>query len=141
MQTSVAWVGFEPTIPLFEREKDFHALDCTVAVIGAIEYKHMQLECNTNKPKMISAVGTATGYELEDQGVGVRVPVGSRNFDSPSLPDRLWGPTNLLSNGHGGALSPAVKRLGSEADHSPPASVEVKKMWIYTSTPPYSLVA
>jgi hypothetical protein len=23
-----------------------------------------------------------------------------------------------------------------EADHSPPASAEVKKMWIYTSTPP-----
>jgi hypothetical protein len=31
------------------------------------------------------------------------------------------------------ALSPRVKR---EADHSPPTSVEVKKIWIYTSTPP-----
>jgi hypothetical protein len=26
-------------------------------------------------------------------------------------------------------------------DHSPPASAEVKKMWIYTSTPPYAFVA
>jgi hypothetical protein len=34
-----------------------------------------------------------------------------------------------------GALSPGVKRPGREADQSPPASVEVKKMWIYTSTP------
>jgi hypothetical protein len=34
-----------------------------------------------------------------------------------------------------GALSPGVKRPGREADHSPPASAEVKKMWIYTSTP------
>jgi hypothetical protein len=25
-----------------------------------------------------------------------------------------------------------------EADHSPPTSAEVKKTWIYTSTPPYA---
>jgi hypothetical protein len=36
-----------------------------------------------------------------------------------------------------GALSPGVKRPGREADHSPPTSAEVKKMWIYASTPPY----
>jgi hypothetical protein len=30
---------------------------------------------------------------------------------------------------------PGVKRLGREDDHSPLASAEVKKMWIYTSTP------
>jgi hypothetical protein len=46
-----------------------------------------------------SAVGIATGYALDDQGVGVRVPVGSRIFSSPRRPDRLWGPLNLLSNG------------------------------------------
>jgi hypothetical protein len=40
-----------------------------------------------------------------------------------------------------GALSPEVKRQGGEAGHSPPASVEVKKMWIYTSTPPYAFMA
>jgi hypothetical protein len=34
-----------------------------------------------------------------------------------------------------GALSPEVKRPGSEFDHSPPTSAEVKKMWIYTPTP------
>jgi hypothetical protein len=32
---------------------------------------------------------------------------------------------------------PGVKRPAREADHSPPDSSEVKKMWIYTSTPPY----
>jgi hypothetical protein len=40
-----------------------------------------------------------------------------------------------------GALSPWVKRPGREADHSPPASAEVKKLWIYTSTPPYAFMA
>jgi hypothetical protein len=34
------------------------------------------------------------------------------------------------------AFSPRVKLPGLDADdHSPPASAEVKKMWIYASTP------
>jgi hypothetical protein len=36
------------------------------------------------------------------------------------------------------ALSPGVKRPGREADYTHPASAEVKKMWIYTSTSPYA---
>jgi hypothetical protein len=31
--------------------------------------------------------------------------------------------------------------MGRETDHSPPASAKVKKMWIYTSTPPYAFMA
>jgi hypothetical protein len=30
-----------------------------------------------------------------------------------------------------------VKQPGLEGENSPPASAEVKKMWIYTSIPPY----
>jgi hypothetical protein len=48
------------------------------------------------------AVGIATGYGLDDQGVGVQVTVGSRIFSSPRRPDRLWGPSSLLSNGYRG---------------------------------------
>jgi hypothetical protein len=33
-----------------------------------------------------------------------------------------------------GVLSHGVKQPDREADHSPPASADVKKMWIYTST-------
>jgi hypothetical protein len=40
-----------------------------------------------------------------------------------------------------GVLFPGVKLQGSEADHSPPTSAEVKKKWIYTSTPPYTFIA
>jgi hypothetical protein len=86
-----------------------------------------------------SIVGIATGYRLDDRRVGVRVPVGSRIFSFPRRPGRLWGPTNFLSNGYRGS-SPRVKRPGREADNSPPVSAEVKKMWIYTSTPPYTFI-
>jgi hypothetical protein len=36
-----------------------------------------------------SVVGIATSYGLDDRGVGVRVPVGSRIFSFPDRPDRL----------------------------------------------------
>jgi hypothetical protein len=49
-----------------------------------------------------SVVGMATGYGLDDRGIRVLVPVGSRIFTSPSRPNRLWGPPNLLSNGYRG---------------------------------------
>jgi hypothetical protein len=86
-----------------------------------------------------SAVGIANGYGLNDRGFGVGVPVWSRIFSSLFRPDRLWGPLSLISNGYWEGLSPGVKRPGREADHSPPTSVEVKKILVYTSTPPISL--
>jgi hypothetical protein len=49
-----------------------------------------------------SSVGIATSYGLDDQGVRVRVPVGSRIFSSPRRPDRLWDTPSLLSNGYRG---------------------------------------
>jgi hypothetical protein len=39
-----------------------------------------------------------------------------------------------------GAFSPGVKRLRREADHSPSTNAEIKKIWIYTSTPPYAFM-
>jgi hypothetical protein len=35
------------------------------------------------------SVGIATGYGLDDRGLGVRVPVFSRIFSSPGHPDRI----------------------------------------------------
>jgi hypothetical protein len=49
-----------------------------------------------------SAVGIATVYGLDDRGVGIRVPVGSRIFSTLRRPDRFWGPLSLLSNGYRG---------------------------------------
>jgi hypothetical protein len=51
-----------------------------------------------------SSVSIATGYGLEDRGVGVPVTVRSRSFSSPRRPDRLWGRARLLSKGYWGIL-------------------------------------
>jgi hypothetical protein len=88
-----------------------------------------------------SVVGTATGYGLDDQGVGVRAPVGDKNFlfstSSRSALESTQPPIQSVPV----AVSPGVKRPGREADHSPPASAEVKKIWIYTSSLPYAFMA
>jgi hypothetical protein len=55
-------------------------------------------------------------------------------FSTSSNP--VLGPTQPLIQWVAG-----IKRTGCEADHSPPTSAEVKKTWIYTSTPPYAFMA
>jgi hypothetical protein len=50
----------------------------------------------------------------------------SRTALGPTKPPIQWVPR---------ALSLGVKRLGREADHSPPSSSRSKTEWSYTSTP------
>jgi hypothetical protein len=73
-----------------------------------------------------SSVGIVTGYGLDDRGVGVRVPVGTRIFS-----------LHIVQTGSRAspASSSGLKRLGREADDSHPTSAEVKNTWIYISTP------
>jgi hypothetical protein len=88
-----------------------------------------------------SSVGIAIAYGLDEQGgAGVRVPVGSKfsllhivQTGSGVYPNSY----NMSTRGY----FPGVKRQGCDADHSPPTSAEFKKMWIYTSTPPYVFMA
>jgi hypothetical protein len=64
-------------------------------------------------------VGIATGYGLDDRGVGVRVPVGSRIFSTSSRP--ALGSTQPTNQ-----WLPGVKRQGREADQSSSSSAEGK---------------
>jgi hypothetical protein len=102
--------------------------------IGFCEISHFRLAFITNRSRD-SSVGVATGYGLDDRGVGVRVPVGSRIFHSATSRPAL-GPTQPPIQ-----WVPVVKRPGRIAGHSHPTSAKVKKTWIYTSTPPYVFMA
>jgi hypothetical protein len=62
-----------------------------------------------------------------------RFPSGGRNVFSPKHPLRLWPnkhPTHWVLT----VLSLGIKWPGSEADHSPSSSAEVRNEWSYIST-------
>jgi hypothetical protein len=89
-----------------------------------------------------SVVGIATGYRLNDRPRGqCSSPGRVKNFLFSTASRPALGPTQPPIQWVPGALSPGVKRQEREADHSPPISAEVKKMWIYTSTPSYAFMA
>jgi hypothetical protein len=59
-----------------------------------------------------SVVDIATGYGLDDTGVGIRVPVGSRILSFPRCPGLLCGPPSHLTNGTGCSF-PGANRPGA----------------------------
>jgi hypothetical protein len=88
----------------------------------------------------ISSVVIATGYGLEDGGVGVRVPV-EQEFSLFHVVQTDPGVHPISYTMSTGGFSSGMKRPGRKADHSYPTSAEVKKIWIYTSTPRKLLMA
>jgi hypothetical protein len=88
-----------------------------------------------------SAVGTATGYGLDDQGVSEFESCWGQEFSLLHFVQTGCGVHTTSYPMVIGALPPAVKRPGRETDHSPPTSAEVKKTWTYTSTPPHVFMA
>ena len=71
------------------------------------------------------------------------------HFDETGQPKKLFSspesrptlaPIQLPIQWVPGALSQGVKWPGSEADHSPPISAEVRNSWIHTSIPQYALM-
>jgi hypothetical protein len=60
-------------------------------------------------------------------------------FSTSSRP--ALGPTQPPIQWVQEAVYPGVKQQKREADNSPPASAEVNKMWIYTSTPSDAFMA
>jgi hypothetical protein len=92
--------------------------------------------------KSRGSVGSiATGYWLDDRGVGVRVAIGSQMVISPYRSYRLSGPPNLISNGYKGLFASGVKLPGREADHSSPTNTEINKLWVSTSILPYVFIS
>jgi hypothetical protein len=75
----------------------------------------------------ISNTTNLGGAEMSD----FRVPVGPRISPLHISSRPPLGPAQPPIQWVMGALSSRMKRQEREADHSPPTSAEVKKMWIY----------
>jgi hypothetical protein len=88
-----------------------------------------------------SVVGIATGFGLDGRWGRSSSPGRVKNFVFSTSPRPDLESTQPPIQWILGAASLAVKRLELEAEHSPPTSAEVKKIWIYTSTPPYAFMA
>jgi hypothetical protein len=79
------------------------------------------------------------GYGLDDRGFESQQGLGIFLFGTASRP--TLGPTKPPIQWVPGALSLWVKRLGREAERSPPSTAEAKNAWKYTSTPQYVFMA
>jgi hypothetical protein len=87
-----------------------------------------------------STVSKATGYQLNDRAVGVRVPIDQElsllhNFQTGSeahVASYAMGTGDSFSDG---------KEPCREAHYSPQTSADIKKKWIYVSTSPHVFMA
>ena len=68
------------------------------------------------------------GYRPDDRRIVVRFRQEQVIFYLEHV-NRLWGPPILLFSGYREVVSPRIKRLVREANHSPPSIAEVKNAW------------
>jgi hypothetical protein len=95
----------------------------------------LDVKLPTSSRKMMcqnSSDGIVTGYGLDQQGVGVRVPVAGRIFFFSATFTPALGPIQPPLQWLSG-----LKQPGSEVDHSPTTNTELKKTLIHRSTLPY----
>jgi hypothetical protein len=86
--------------------------------------------------------GARIAQSVERLGTGWSLtPCRIENFHFSTSFRLVLGSTQPPIQWVPGAISPGVKRQGREADHSLPASAEVKKIWTYTSTLPHAFMA
>jgi hypothetical protein len=106
-------------------------MDNTIIGVKSLQTKNGTVNTKSRR----NVVGIATGYVQDDRGVRDQSPGGVKNFlltiSSMQALERTKIPIQWAQR----ALSSGVKREESETDHSPPTSVEVNKIWIYTYTP------
>jgi hypothetical protein len=85
------------------------------------------------------SVGIALGYGLDDRGSRVRFPALAGNFSLHHRAQNGPGATQLPVQWVPDVLSLGIKRLGRDAEHSPPSNAEVKEwveLYLYSSNTP-----
>jgi hypothetical protein len=136
---SVQWLGYEQII----EESRFYSQLCPKFLFPPFRSRHTLW---STLPSIQWWRSSSPGVKRRDMTLITHFHTVSKVYKDWSYTSArkwkltmVWGTTILWSCI--GGFSPRVKRAGREADHTPPASAEVKKMWIYTSTPPYAFMA
>jgi hypothetical protein len=86
-------------------------------------------------------VGIATGYGLQERGSQSSSHCRVKNCLFSTLSRPALGSIKPSIQWKLAVLSPGIKRQGREANHSLPASADIKKIWIYIYTFPYAFMA
>jgi hypothetical protein len=74
----------------------------------------------------VSSGSIVSDYGLDDQAIGVRSPVGAKDFSSSLCVQTGSGDhPSSCTMGTGGPFPGGKARPGRDADHSPPSSAEV----------------
>jgi hypothetical protein len=94
-------VGPEYSVPLLNQMSPVHNLPRYFSEV------HYNVIFPSMPESRDSVVGIATGYELDDQEVGVRVLVGAKIITSPCGPDRFWVHPTSYPMGTGGKAAGA----------------------------------
>jgi hypothetical protein len=107
---------------------------CKIAMEGSLYKKNKKLACE-DLEHVIQWDCYSSCVLLMLPGEGQRP--GGQSFSSGRVKNFLFSRSSTQPPIQWvlGAFSPGVKQPGCEVDHSPPTNAEVKKMWIYTSTP------
>jgi hypothetical protein len=82
------WVGFEPSIPAFERSEALHALDCAATVIGQSRVYVYKTKSNVLY-RMFSAQADWTLTHMSHKDTEQSTTEASITFDGVTLTDIL----------------------------------------------------
>jgi hypothetical protein len=89
----------------------------------------------------VSSDGIVTGHWMDERWSRNSSPSKVRYFLFSTSSRPVLGSTQPPIQWVQGAVPPGKKRLEREADHTPPTSADVNKMWKYTSTLPIIVAA
>jgi hypothetical protein len=118
--------------------KNKHLLACTVIAKSALWQMCIWIWSTMMCPRMQGTHLERKCTVLEDTLLKLWSCAGIKNFHFSILSRQILGAPNLFTIGTW-VLYQWVKWPGHKADHSLPTSAKVKKMWVYTSNPPYLL--
>jgi hypothetical protein len=129
-------VGFEPTIPVFERPNTVHTSDHSTTGTDPNDFImpqiSVQMTCNITCPP----VGIATGYGMDVRMIGVRLPAGAGNYPLHHRIQTGSGAHPASFPIGSGSSFPGGKTAGAWSSPLTSTYCRGQRKYSYNSTPP-----